>query len=133
MVSMTHGAHELAQFAGPLTGSLACYRMYECGDGRFLTVAALEPRFWGRLCELVERPDLLARQYDGHEDLEALFRSRTADAWLSLFDGEDVAVGPVTTLLEASREFGTPQPTGTAPGLGEHTDRWRAELASFEG
>jgi alpha-methylacyl-CoA racemase len=133
VVSMTHGAHELAQFAGPLTGSLACYRIYECADGRFLTVASLEPKFWSRFCGLVERPDLVSRQNDGHEELEALFRTRTSDEWLSLFDGEDVAVGPVATLLEASREFGTVQPDAAAPLLGEHTDRWRAELASFEG
>ena len=133
VVSMTHGAHELAQFAGPLTGSLACYSIYECGDGRFMTVAALEPKFWSRLCELVERPDLLPRQNDGHGEIAALFRTRTSEEWLALFDGEDVAAGPVATLAEASREFGALQPDAVAPRLGEHTDRWRAELASFEG
>ena len=133
VVSMTHGAHELAQFAGPLTGSLACYRIYECADGRFITVSALEPKFWSRLCELVEQPDLLPRQNDGHGELEALFLTRTSAEWLSLFDGEDVAVGPVATLSEASRDLGTVQRDVAAPSLGEHTDRWRAELASFEG
>jgi alpha-methylacyl-CoA racemase len=132
-VSMTHGAHDLAHFAGPLTGSLACYRIYECADGRFITVAALEPKFWSRLCELVERPDLLPRQNDGHAELEALFRTRPSADWLALFDGEDVAVGPVATLVEASREFGSPDGDAAAPALGEHTERWRAELASFEG
>jgi alpha-methylacyl-CoA racemase len=132
-VSMTHGAHDLAQFAGPLTGSLACYRIYECADGRFITVAALEPKFWSRLCELAERPDLLPRQNDGHAELESLFRTRSATDWLALFDGEDVAVGPVASLLEASREFGLLDTDAVAPALGEHTERWRAELASIEG
>jgi crotonobetainyl-CoA:carnitine CoA-transferase CaiB-like acyl-CoA transferase len=133
IVSMTHGSHELAQFAGPLTGSLACYRIYECADGRFITVAALEPKFWSRLCELVGRPDLLPMQNDGHAELEALFRTRSSSDWLALFDGEDVAVGPVASLVEASREFGFPDTDAVAPTLGEHTDRWRAELASIEG
>jgi alpha-methylacyl-CoA racemase len=133
VVSMTHGAHELAQFAGPLTGSLACYRIYECGDGRFITVAALEPKFWSRLCELVERPDLLPRQNDGHGELEALFRTRSLGDWLELFEGEDVAVGGVATLDEAAPEFGRPEDGATAPALGEHTNLWRQELASFEG
>jgi crotonobetainyl-CoA:carnitine CoA-transferase CaiB-like acyl-CoA transferase len=133
VVSMTHGAHELAQFAGPLTGSLACYRIYECRDGRFITVAALEPKFWSRLCELVKRPDLLARQNDGHGELEALFRTRSLGDWLELFEGEDVAVGGVATLVEASPEFGRPEDGAIAPALGEHTDLWRQELASFEG
>ena len=133
VVSMTHGAHDFAHFAGPLTGSLACYRIYGCADGEFLTVAALEPKFWARLCELVERPDLLPLQNDGHEQLEALFRTRTASDWLSLFDGEDVAVGPVATLAEAAAFYGAPPSGPAAPALGEHTERWRAELASIEG
>src|SRR5439155_7954436 len=75
VVSMTDGAHELAQFAGPLTGALACYRIYACADGRFLTVAALEPRFWRRLCELIERPELIPHQNDAHAELEEAFRT----------------------------------------------------------
>jgi len=128
VVSMTQGSHELAQFGGPLTGSLACYRIYETAEGRFLTVAALEPKFWARLCELLERTDLVPRQHDAHDELEALFRTRPLGEWLELFDGEDVAVGPVATLLEASREFGPPEPGARPPKLGEHTNAWRTAL-----
>jgi crotonobetainyl-CoA:carnitine CoA-transferase CaiB-like acyl-CoA transferase len=129
VVSMTHEAHELAQFAGPLTGQLACYRIYECGDGGFLTVAALEPHFWRRLCDLLGRPDLLGRAHDAHAELEEIFAARPLAAWLELFDGEDVCAGPVASLSEASRAFGIPRgDSGPAPRLGEHTDAWRAEL-----
>jgi alpha-methylacyl-CoA racemase len=129
VVSMTHGSHALAQFAGALTGSLACYRIYRCADGRFLTVGALESKFWRRLCELIERPDLVARQDDAHAELEQVFGDRALDDWLALFRDEDVAVGPVATLAQASREFGAratndPPP----PRLGEHTAQWREEL-----
>ena len=133
VVSMTHGAHELAHFAGPLTGGLACYRIYECADGRFLTIAALEPKFWSRLCELLERPDLLPRQHDGHQELEAVFRTRPLGEWLERFEGEDVMAGPVATLQEASAWLGEQQEAGRPPALGEHTDAWRQELASFGG
>jgi alpha-methylacyl-CoA racemase len=128
VVSMTHGAHELAEFSAPLTGELACYRIYRCADGRFLTVAALEPRFWRRLCELVERVDLVGRQEDAHAELEELFGTRPLAAWLELFDGEDVAVGPVATWAEASRHFRSSAPRAAPPRLGEHTDAWRAAL-----
>ena len=53
-----------------LTGGLACYRIYETADGRWLTVGALEPGFFRRLAELVGRPELAARQFDS--DQEAL-------------------------------------------------------------
>jgi crotonobetainyl-CoA:carnitine CoA-transferase CaiB-like acyl-CoA transferase len=129
VVSMTHEAHELGQFAGPLTGQLACYRIYETADGRHLTIGALEPHFWRRLCELLERPDLLGRANDAHGELEEIFRKRSLADWLALFDGEDVCAGPVASLLEAAREFGTPATEGAAPPrLGEHTDAWRKEL-----
>ena len=59
VVSMTHGSHELVSHrldGDPrprlLTGGLACYAVYETADGRHLTVGALEPVFFARLCEL---------------------------------------------------------------------------------
>jgi alpha-methylacyl-CoA racemase len=129
VVSMTHEAHELAQFAGPLTGALACYRIYETADRRHLTIAALEPHFWRRLCELLERPDLLQRAHDAHAELEEIFRARPLADWLALFEGEDVCAGPVSTLSEASWQFGRQPPArARAPRLGEHTEAWRAEL-----
>ena len=128
VVSMTHEAHELAQFGGPLTGELAYYRIYETADGELITLAALEPHFWHRFCELVQRPDLLENRHDAHEELAALFRTRPFSEWWSLFEGEDVCVGPVATLSEADREFGRDLDPRPAPRLGEHTDAWRREL-----
>jgi alpha-methylacyl-CoA racemase len=140
-LSMTHGAHRFAahRLSGEpvprlLTGGLACYRIYETADGRHLTVSALEPKFFRRLCELIERPGLVERQYDpaAQEEIAAelaeTFASRPLAAWLELFEGEDVAVGPVSTLAEAAQELGQPAPAEPAPRLGEHTDSWRAEL-----
>ena len=107
VVSMTHGAHKLVSHAAVLTDGRACYRMYETADGRHLTVAALEPRFFGRLCELLGRPDLAERQFDRDaSELEAIFVQRPLADWLALFDGEDVCVGPVATFAEARAEFG---------------------------
>jgi len=144
IVSMTHNAHRLAahRLRGEpertLTGGLACYRIYETADGRFLTVTAVESKFWQRLCELIGRPELVERHYEQDQEalaaeLEALFRSRPLSAWLDLFEGEDVMAGPVATLAEASEWLGEEVAPGSAPALGEHTERWRAELASFEG
>jgi len=135
-LSMTHGAHGLVahRLAGDpapqlLTGGVPCYGIYATADGRFLTVGALEPRFWARLCELVERPDLVARQFDpsAANELASVLRGRSLDEWLEIFDPEDVCVGPVSTLEEAAAEFGAGS-EGQAPALGEHTETWRREL-----
>jgi alpha-methylacyl-CoA racemase len=136
VVSMTHAAHDLVAYrAGGeprpklLTGGVACYRIYETADGRFLTVAALEPKFWQRLVELVGLPELGGRQFETRlPELEQAIASRSLEGWLDLFDGEDVCAGPVATLDEAVQQFGGGQKAGAAPKLGEHTDAWRAEV-----
>jgi crotonobetainyl-CoA:carnitine CoA-transferase CaiB-like acyl-CoA transferase len=146
-VSMTHGSHRFVahRLGGDplprfLTGGVACYRMYATADGRWLTVGALEPKFFARLCELAGRPELAERQYepDGQEELAAelaaVFAGRPLAEWLELFDSEDVCVGPVATLEEAAADLGRDpcnsllQGLGRAPALGEHTEAWRADL-----
>jgi alpha-methylacyl-CoA racemase len=139
-ISMTHGSHRLVahRLGGDplprfLTGGLACYRIYETEDGRNLTVGALEPKFFLRLCELIGRPELAARQFDPHgqealaAELAAAFAARPLADWLDLFELEDVCVGPVATLDEAAAEFGDPG-GGRSSYVGEQTDAWRREL-----
>ncbi len=134
-VSMTHRSHDLVahRVGGDpvpklLTGGVACYRIYGTADGRHLTVSALEPKFWQRLCEVVGLPELVPRQWEPRlPELEHLIASRPLAEWLELFDGEDVCAGPVATLDEAAHDFGV-EAVGAAPGLGEHTDAWRAEV-----
>ena len=141
---MTHNAHRLAAHRlhgepeRTLTGGLACYRIYETADGRFLTITPVEPKFWRRLCELIGCPELAGRHYDEDQEelareLASVFRRRALADWLELFEGEDVMAGPVATLEEAAAWLGEQAPPGRAAGLGEHTERWRAELASIEG
>ena len=132
VVSMTHGAQRLTPGSPVLTQGFACYSIYACADGRQLTVAALEPKFFLRLCELVGRPELAERQYDAHQSdlknaLAKVLSTRPLADWLQLFDGEDVCVGPVATRAEAAAEFGAP--TGDhAPAAGAHTADWQLEL-----
>ncbi|MFN2629178.1 MAG: CaiB/BaiF CoA transferase family protein [Gaiellaceae bacterium] len=135
VVSMTHGSHRLVAHrlgADPiprlLTGGIACYQTYATADGRWLTIAALEPKFWRRLCELTGLPQLEGRAYEHRlPELEHVIGSRPLAAWLALFDGEDVCAGPVWSLEEAAAEFGVAGAV-PAPALGEHTARWRDEL-----
>jgi alpha-methylacyl-CoA racemase len=127
MISLTATAHELAahRLGGEpvprlLTGGLACYGIYATADGRHLTVAALEPRFFERLCELLGRPELAERQYGPDQEpladeLAELIAAKPLATWLELFDGEDVSVGPVATLEEAAAQLGgKPSAAGSA-------------------
>src|SRR4051812_38296194 len=125
VVSMTHNSYPLAAGAPVLTDGFACYSIYECADGRQLTVGALEPRFFARLCELIGRPELAERQYDVDQtalraELAAVFARKPLGEWLAVFEHEDVCAGPVATREEAA-EFAPPS-RGAAPALGAHTE-----------
>jgi alpha-methylacyl-CoA racemase len=134
VVSLTHGAHELAthRLGGEpiprlLTGGLACYRIYTTADGRHLTVAALEPKFFERLCELIGRSELAERQWHDEqeplaEELAEAFAGKPLAAWLELFEGEEVSVGPVATLEEAAAQLGrNPSAAGSASRSGKRS------------
>lgn len=118
VVSLTDSAHRLVshRLGGEpierlLTGGLACYRIYETSDGRHLTVGALEPAFFARLCQLLDLSHVVDRHFDpeAQEELGDALAERIASRpladWLELFDDEDVSVGPVATLEEAAAEL----------------------------
>ncbi len=94
-----------------LNGGWVCYGLYEAADGGYVTVGALEPRFWANFCRLIDREDLLACQHAEGEardrveaELRALFRTRTRDEWVRLLHTADVCAGPVLTLDEVMRD-----------------------------
>ena len=93
---------------GPLTGGLACYRVYRTADGRSLTVGALEPRFWRTLCEALDCSDLIDDQFGAPERqsemarrLQSIFESKARDEWMERLRDVPACVGPVNDLAEA--------------------------------
>jgi len=92
-----------------LTGGVPWYDVYRTADDRYLTVAALEPRFWEALCGAIDRPDL--REAHGSEDpavreatreaLAATFAEAPIAAWESLLEDPELPVGRVRRAEEA--------------------------------
>src|SRR5437016_1051926 len=72
---------------GLLTGRYACYDTYVAGDGKWLSVAAIEPRFWANLCNALDLPQWADRQTDDaaqdeiRADLRRVFATRSRDEW----------------------------------------------------
>lgn len=94
--------------AGILTGGLPCYRVYETADGRYMALAALEPKFFAAFCARAGcahlETDGLASGEAGAAvmvELEGLFRTRTQAAWVELMRGSDSCCEPVQTPEEA--------------------------------
>jgi alpha-methylacyl-CoA racemase len=89
-----------------LNGRSPCYGLYRASDGRWMSLGAIEPKFWENFCNVVERNDLLSGQYDGPEvisELEHIFASRTQAEWIEVFREADCCCEPVLSLDEAAR------------------------------
>ncbi len=88
-----------------LAGALTCYRPYRCADG-YVTLGALEPKFWAAFCRGVGREDLLPGAFDPpgsetHRAVEEIFSSRTRDEWRAFASEHDCCLEPVLELEEA--------------------------------
>lgn len=92
-----------------LTGKFACYNVYETADGRYVTLAALEPKFWETFCHEVG----LERHLDDHlaDDQETraevknavaeMFQDKTWEEWEAELGEKDVMFGLVKSVPEA--------------------------------
>lgn len=94
------------------------YDVYACSDGRYVTLAAVETKFYSEALRVLELPDLLAGQWDRSQWPEAkqriagVFATRTRDAWCTAFAGTESCFAPVLSIDEAPqhphlRERGT--------------------------
>ncbi|HLH65494.1 MAG TPA: CaiB/BaiF CoA-transferase family protein [Solirubrobacteraceae bacterium] len=88
-----------------LAGRYCCYRPYECADG-WVTLAALEPKFWRAFCEGVGREDLIGGAFEPpgsptHSQLAQIMRSRTREQWQRFSSEHDCCLEPVLELDEA--------------------------------
>lgn len=90
-----------------LSGGSPHYDVYECADGKYLSIGSLEPQFWEALCRVVGREDMIDGEYDAarhpefKEHLTGFFRTKTRDAWFAELQGIELCVAPVLNLGEA--------------------------------
>ena len=107
MVAAAHFADGAVPRRGdlPLAGALICYRPYECADG-WVSLGALEPKFWQAWCRGVGREELIAKQFerpgsDAHAQVMEIFRARTRAEWEAFAREHDCCLEPVLELDEA--------------------------------
>ena len=133
-----------------LNGASPAYGVYRTKDGRFLSVGALEPKFWmafnaaigraGDLSEIVAPPD---RASQIREEIQSILAQKNRDEWEAVFAGADACVEPVLAPDELQHHpqhharnmfftvgdyqqvrtpFGHPEGHTPPPKLGEHTE-----------
>jgi len=91
-----------------LNGGSPDYNVYQTKDGKYFTIAALEPWFWENLCRVLGREDLVPHQQASGQQkdevakfLKETFLTRTRDEWFELLKDRDISVGKVYSLEEA--------------------------------
>jgi len=123
-VSMTEGVMSLLPLAttdylntgkaprpghSSLDGGLPCYNIYETKDGKHVTLAALEPKFWHTFCTHIGHLELLpfhlpvgpGEREEAMDMLRAIFKTKTRDEWVAELGDLDTCVGPVYSIDEA--------------------------------
>lgn len=97
-----------ARGANLLDGGAPFYATYETADGRWVALAALEPKFFAVLAAKLELPEVFVkRQYDRsqwpamRDAIASAVRRRTRDAWCELLEGSEACFAPVLSLAEA--------------------------------
>jgi alpha-methylacyl-CoA racemase len=106
-----------------LGGVCPCYRIYRCGDGKSLSLAALEPKFWSAFVELIGADNLEGSAFalgkDGARTVASVERAlatRPRDRWLQFAEERGLPMGPVRGFDEAAAD-----PTFTSAGLIERS------------
>jgi crotonobetainyl-CoA:carnitine CoA-transferase CaiB-like acyl-CoA transferase len=94
-----------------LSGGLVCYDVYRTKDEKYMTLGALEFKFWKRFCELIEKPEWTDKQYaqgeekeELHEELSRLFLTKTRDEWVALFRGEESMCEGILSIDEVEND-----------------------------
>ena len=113
MMAMVHSFHaqglwNTARGSNMLDGGAHYYDVYETSDGKYISIASIEPRFYALL---VEKAGLNKEEFENQNDtehwpglkrkLEAVFRTRSREEWCELMEGTDVCFAPVLDFLEA--------------------------------
>lgn len=89
-----------------LSHRYACYNVYETADGRYISIGAVENRFWKNLCDVLGVPEYAPLQYDDNHREEILdfvrnaFKKKTQDEWVEELRDKDVCWGKVQNLEE---------------------------------
>jgi alpha-methylacyl-CoA racemase len=104
----TMGLHTERRGENVFDGGAPFYNVYETADGKYVTIASIEPQFYALL---LERLGLAARDVPDQHDqahwpamrerFAAVFRTRTRDEWSALLEGTDACFAPVLTFAEA--------------------------------
>lgn len=90
-----------------LSGKLACYELYQTKDKKWLSVGALEMKFWETFCKTIGREDFIVHlnaptmiQDKMKIEIQKIIAQKTQDEWMTIFQTMDSCVAPVYSFEE---------------------------------
>ena len=114
LMSMFYGQHAAGLWQNSrgtniIDGGAHFYNVYQCADGKWLSLGAIEPKFYAQLLEKAGLTDKAFELQHDHgswpelkHKLAQTIKSKTRDEWCQLLDGSDVCAAPVLDLEEAA-------------------------------
>ena len=115
MLTMFHSMKAIGRWTDQprtnlLDGGAHFYSTYECKDGGFMAIGALEPQFYAELRQLA---GLTEDCYDAQmnrgewpnmqDKMAALFKTKTRDEWANILEGSDACAAPVMGMFDAPK------------------------------
>lgn len=107
--TMAAGLWRMERGTNVIDSGAPFYDVYECSDGKWVSVAPIELRFFRELLRRLEIdestvPDRFDRAcWAGlRQVMVDRFRTRTRDAWCELLEGTDACFAPVLSMAEAA-------------------------------
>jgi len=91
---------------GLLTGGYAHYQIYETSDHKYVSLGAIETKFWQTFCERIDRPQYIPwqleieKQADMIADIRALMKEKSQAEWLAFWADDNICFTPVLNLDE---------------------------------
>ncbi|KKE79768.1 CoA transferase [Bacilli bacterium] len=90
-----------------LSGKLACYEVYQTKDEKWLSVGALELKFWNEFCKAIGREDFISKldapmevQDQMKIEIQNIISQKSLDEWMGIFSEVDSCVAPVLSFDE---------------------------------
>ncbi len=89
-----------------LTGGYAFYQIYPTKDGKYVSLGAIEDKFYAEFCQLINRPDLVEKRWQKDAQREVIgeigeiMLEKTRDEWVAFFADSDICFTPVLELDE---------------------------------
>lgn len=96
----------------PLSGGMPNYGIYECQDNKYIALGALEPKFWGKFCDLTNKPDWKmfmvpqnsAQLLSFKNLIGGLFLEKLQSEWVDFSLKNDLLISPVYGLEDLEKD-----------------------------